>query len=230
MKEVYPVPAEFEKTARTNEQEYFERYQKSIEQPDEYWAEQALKLDWIKPFSQVKNTSYDKDNFKIEWFADGQLNLSANCLDRHLKEHPYKPAIIWEGDHPSRHKIISFAELYDEVCRFANVLKKHGVVKGDRVVLYMPMISEAAISMLACARIGAVHCVVFGGFSPDSLASRIDDSQAKIVITADSGMRGETDSAERKCRRSIESTWDRLSTKRDCGTPDRQSDYAERRA
>ena len=157
MKEVYPVPAEFEKTARTNEQEYFERYQKSIEQPDEYWAEQALKLDWIKPFSQVKNTSYDKDNFKIEWFADGQLNLSANCLDRHLKEHPYKPAIIWEGDHPSRHKIISFAELYDEVCRFANVLKKHGVVKGDRVVLYMPMISEAAISMLACARIGAVH-------------------------------------------------------------------------
>ena len=96
MKEVYPVPAEFEKTARTNEQEYFERYQKSIEQPDEYWAEQALKLDWIKPFSQVKNTSYDKDNFKIEWFADGQLNLSANCLDRHLKEHPYKPAIIWE--------------------------------------------------------------------------------------------------------------------------------------
>ena len=190
MKEVYPVPAEFEKTARTNEQEYFERYQKSIEQPDEYWAEQALKLDWIKPFSQVKNTSYDKDNFKIEWFADGQLNLSANCLDRHLKEHPYKPAIIWEGDHPSRHKIISFAELYDEVCRFANVLKKHGVVKGDRVVLYMPMISEAAISMLACARIGAVHCVVFGGFSPDSLASRIDDSQAKIVITADSGMRG----------------------------------------
>ncbi|PZQ86306.1 MAG: acetate--CoA ligase [Acinetobacter johnsonii] len=190
MKEVYPVPAEFEKTARTNEQEYFERYQKSIEQPDEYWAEQALKLDWIKPFSQVKNTSYDKDNFKIEWFADGQLNLSANCLDRHLKEHPYKPAIIWEGDHPSRHKIISFAELYDEVCRFANVLKKHGVGKGDRVVLYMPMISEAAISMLACARIGAVHCVVFGGFSPDSLASRIDDSQAKIVITADSGMRG----------------------------------------
>ncbi|MFH7046885.1 MULTISPECIES: acetate--CoA ligase [Acinetobacter] len=190
MKEVYPVPAEFEKTARTNEQEYFERYQKSIEQPDEYWAEQALKLDWIKPFSQVKNTNYDKDNFKIEWFADGQLNLSANCLDRHLKEHPYKPAIIWEGDHPSRHKIISFAELYDEVCRFANVLKKHGVVKGDRVVLYMPMISEAAISMLACARIGAVHCVVFGGFSPDSLASRIDDSQAKIVITADSGMRG----------------------------------------
>jgi acetyl-CoA synthetase len=116
--------------------------------------------------------------------------LSANCLDRHLKEHPYKPAIIWEGDHPSRHKIISFVELHDETCRFANVLKKNGVKKGDRVILYMPMVSEAAIAMLACARIGAVHCVVFGGFSPDSLASRIEDSQAKVIITADSGMRG----------------------------------------
>ena len=190
MKEVYPVPEEFKKTARTNEAEYFERYRQSIEHPEEYWAEQAQKLDWITPFTQVKNTSFDKDNFKIEWFADGQLNVCANCLDRHLKEHPYKPAIIWEGDHPSRHKIISYVELHDEVCRFANVLKKNGVNKGDRVVLYMPMVSEAAISMLACARIGAVHCVVFGGFSPDSLASRIEDSQAKVVITADSGMRG----------------------------------------
>ena len=190
MKEVYPVPEEFKKTARTNEAEYFERYRQSIEHPEEYWAEQAQKLDWITPFTQVKNTSFDKENFKIEWFADGQLNVCANCLDRHLKEHPYKPAIIWEGDHPSRHKIISYVELHDEVCRFANVLKKNGVKKGDRVVLYMPMVSEAAISMLACARIGAVHCVVFGGFSPDSLASRIEDSQAKVVITADSGMRG----------------------------------------
>lgn len=190
MNEVYPVPEQFVKTARTNEQEYFERYQQSVEHPDEFWAEAAKKLDWIKPFTQVKNTSYDKDNFKIEWFADGQLNVSANCLDRHLKEHPLKPAIIWEGDHPSRHKIISFEELHDEVCRFANVLKKNGIGKGDRVILYMPMIPEAAIAMLACTRIGAVHCVVFGGFSPDSLASRIDDSQAKLVITADQGMRG----------------------------------------
>ncbi|MCO8102702.1 MULTISPECIES: acetate--CoA ligase [Acinetobacter] len=190
MNEIYPVPEEFKKTARTNEAEYFERYQQSIEQPDEFWAEQAKRLDWIKPFTQVKNTNFDPDNFKIEWFADGQLNVSANCLDRHLKEHPYKPAIIWEGDHPSRHKIISYRELYDETCRFANVLKKNGVTKGDRVVLYMPMVSEAAIAMLACARIGAVHCVVFGGFSPDSLASRIEDSQAKLVITADSAMRG----------------------------------------
>ncbi len=115
--------------------------------------------------------------------------MSANCLDRHLKEHPHKPAIIWEGDHPSRHKIVSYKELHDEVCRFANVLKKYGIGKGDRVVLYMPMVTEAAIAMLACARIGAVHCVVFGGFSPDSLASRIEDSQAKLVITADSSLR-----------------------------------------
>ena len=190
MKEIYPVPEEFQKTARTNESEYFERYQQSINQPDEFWAEQAHKLEWIKPFSQVKNSSFDPNHFKIEWFADGQLNLSANCLDRYLKEHPHKPAIIWEGDHPSRHKIISFKELHAEVCRFANVLKKYGVNKGDRVVLYMPMVSEAAIAMLACTRVGAVHCVVFGGFSPESLASRIEDSQAKIVITADSGMRG----------------------------------------
>lgn len=190
MNEIYPVPEHFKKTARTTEDQYFERYQRSIEQPNEFWAEAASKLDWIKPFTQVKNTSFDKDNYKVEWFADGQLNVSANCLDRHLKEHPHKPAIIWEGDHPSRHKIISFEELHDEVCRFANVLKKHGITKGDRVVMYMPMVPEVAIAMLACTRIGAVHCVVFGGFSPDSLASRIDDSQAKMVITADSGMRG----------------------------------------
>ncbi|MFW1858780.1 acetate--CoA ligase [Acinetobacter defluvii] len=190
MKEIYPVPEQFVKTARTNEQQYFERYQQSIDDPEMFWAEAAKKLDWIKPFTQVKNTSYDRENFKIEWFADGQLNVSANCLDRHLKEHPLKPAIIWEGDHPSRHKIISFVELHDEVCRFANVLKKHGVKKGDRVVLYMPMVPETTIAMLACTRIGAVHCVVFGGFSPDSLASRIEDSQAKLIITADSGLRG----------------------------------------
>lgn len=190
MNELYPVPAHFKKTARTSEEQYFQRYKQSIEQPDEFWAEAANKLDWIKPFTQVKNTNFSPDQYKVEWFADGQLNVSENCLDRHLKEHPHKPAIIWEGDHPSRHKIISFEELHDEVCRFANVLKKRGVSKGDRVVLYMPMVPEAAIAMLACTRIGAVHCVVFGGFSPDSLASRIDDSQAKVVITADSGMRG----------------------------------------
>ena len=189
MKAIYPVPEPFAQTARTTRDEYEQRYQESIQNPAAFWAEQAKIVDWIKPFTQVKNTSFAKDNFKIEWFADGQLNVSANCLDRHLKEHPHKPAIIWEGDHPSRHKIISFKELHDEVCRFANVLKKYGIGKGDRVVLYMPMVPEAAIAMLACTRIGAVHCVVFGGFSPDSLASRIEDSQAKLVITADSSMR-----------------------------------------
>ena len=136
MKEIYPVPAEFKKTARTTDTEYFERYQQSIEQPDQFWAEQAQRLDWIKPFTQVKNTSFDKDNFKIEWFADGQLNVSVNCLDRHLKEHPYKPAIIWEGDHPSRHKIISFHELYDETCRFANVLKRTGLKRRPGGAVY----------------------------------------------------------------------------------------------
>ncbi len=190
MNELYPVPEHFKKTARTSEEQYFERYQQSIENPDEFWGEAAKKLDWIKPFTQVKNTNFSPDQYQVEWFADGELNVSENCLDRHLKEHPHKPAIIWEGDHPSRHKIISFEALHDEVCRFANVLKKRGVTKGDRVVLYMPMVPEAAIAMLACTRIGAVHCVVFGGFSPDSLASRIDDSQAKVIITADSGMRG----------------------------------------
>lgn len=190
MNEIYPVPEEFAKTARTNEQQYFQRYQQSIQHPNEFWAESAKKLDWMRPFSQVQNCNYDQNNFKIEWFSDGQLNVSANCLDRFLKEHPHKPAIIWEGDHPSRHKVISFESLHDEVCRFANVLKKRGIRKGDRVVLYMPMVPETAVAMLACTRIGAVHCVVFGGFSPDALASRIQDSQAKLIITADSGMRG----------------------------------------
>jgi acetyl-CoA synthetase len=190
MKDIYPVPEIFKKTARLSEADYFERYQQSIEQPNEFWAQEAKNIDWITPFTQVKNTSFNSDHFKIEWFADGELNVSANCLDRHLTDNPLKPAIIWEGDHPSQHKIISFSELHDEVCRFANVLKKYGIRKGDRVVLYMPMVPEAAIAMLACARIGAVHCVVFGGFSPDSLASRIEDSRAKLVITADAGMRG----------------------------------------
>lgn len=190
MQEIYPVPEHLKKTARTNEEQYFARYQHSITNPEDFWREQALKLDWTKPFTQVKNSSFNKDDFKIEWFSDGELNVSYNCLDRHLKEHPHKPAIIWEGDHPSRHKVISFVSLHDEVCRFANVLKKNGIQKGDRVMLYMPMVPEAAIAMLACTRIGAVHCVVFGGFSPEALASRIEDCQAKMVITADSAMRG----------------------------------------
>ena len=190
MQEIYPVPEGLKKTARVSASSYQARYQQSIENPEQFWREQAQKIDWISPFTHVKNTNFAADDFKIEWFKDGKLNVSANCLDRHLKEHPHKPAIIWEGDHPSRHKVISFLSLHDEVCRFANVLKKHGIQKGDRVMLYMPMVPEAAIAMLACTRIGAVHCVVFGGFSPDALASRIEDCQAKMVITADSGTRG----------------------------------------
>ncbi len=186
----YSASASFVENARTTQQQYEQQYARSVSDPDGFWREQAQSIDWIKPFSKVKDTSYNKENFHIEWFADGQLNVSANCLDRHLATHPDKPAIIWEGDHPSQHKIISFRELHDEVCRFANVLKGKGVKRGDRVTLYMPMIPEAAVAMLACTRLGAVHCVVFGGFSPDSLASRIDDSRSSVVITADMGLRG----------------------------------------
>ena len=187
---LYPVPEHFLKTARTTAEQYEEKYAASIQNNEQFWQQQAQILDWIKPFSKVRDVSLNKQDLHIEWFGDGQLNVSANCLDRHLKTHPDKPAIIWEGDHPHRHKIISFRELHDEVCRFANVLKKRGVKKGDRGTLYMPMIPEAAIAMLACTRIGAVHCVVFGGFSPDSLASRIEDSQSQVVITANEGLRG----------------------------------------
>jgi len=169
---------------------YQKRYQHSIEDNSAFWRDEAGCVEWIKPFTTVKDVSYDPDNFKIEWFADGQLNVSANCLDRHLLTHPDKPAIIWEGDHPADHKIISFRELHAEVCRFANVLKNQGVKAGDRVTLYMPMIPETAIAMLACTRIGAVHSVVFGGFSPEALAGRLDDCRPKVVITADEGMRG----------------------------------------
>lgn len=188
--QVYPVPDNFLKNARTTAEDYAAKYQQSVTDNAQFWREQAQSIDWIKPFTKVRDVSFDKDNFHVEWFGDGQLNVSANCLDRHVANHPDKPAIIWEGDHPYRHKIISFRELHQEVCRFANVLKKQGVKKGDRVTLYMPMIPEAAIAMLACTRIGAVHCVVFGGFSPDSLASRIEDSQSSVVITANEGLRG----------------------------------------
>ncbi|TEU26834.1 acetate--CoA ligase [Alkanindiges illinoisensis] len=188
--QVYPVPDKFLKNARTTAEDYAAKYQQSVTDNTQFWREQAQSIDWIKPFTKVRDVSFDKDNFHVEWFGDGQLNVSANCLDRHVANHPDKPAIIWEGDHPYRHKIISFRELHQEVCRFANVLKKQGVKKGDRVTLYMPMIPEAAIAMLACTRIGAVHCVVFGGFSPDSLASRIEDSQSSVVITANEGLRG----------------------------------------
>ena len=188
----FPVSAEFVAAANTTPAQYIEDYQRSIASPkanDDFWAERAELIDWIKKPTVISNVNYDLDDFRIKWFEDGELNISVNCIDRHLKDNPYKPAIIWEGDHPSLHKTLSFTELHAEVCRLGNAMRKLGVSKGDRVTLYMPMIPEAMIAMLACARIGAVHSVVFGGFSAESLGNRIIDSQSKLVITADEGVR-----------------------------------------
>jgi len=160
------------------------------EDPEGFWREVAGRLDWIKPFSVVKDVSYDRKDFRIRWYADGVLNVSANCLDRHLASRADDVAIIWEGDDPSQSRKITYREAHAETCRMANVLKAHGVGKGDRVTIYLPMIPEAAFAMLACARIGAIHSVIFGGFSPDSIAGRIEDCDSRIVITADEGLRG----------------------------------------
>ena len=177
----YAIPPEFSARANTSAEQYAQAYAHSIESPaasDEFWAKRAENIDWIKKPTKISNVNYDLEDFSIKWFEDGELNISVNCLDRHVANHPYKPAIIWEGDHPSQHKIISFKELHAEVCRLGNAMRRLGIKKGDRVTLYMPMIPEAAIAMLACARIGAVHSVVFGGFSADSLGNRIIDSQS----------------------------------------------------
>jgi acetyl-CoA synthetase len=187
---VYPVPAEWRERAYVKAEDYARMYAQSVENPDAFWREQAQRIDWIKPFTQVKETSFDADSFGIKWFADGTLNIAANCLDRHLAERGDVPAILWAGDDPSESRTITYRELHEDVCRFANALKGQGVRKGDRVTIYMPMIPEAAMAMLACARIGAIHSVVFGGFSPDSLAGRITDCDSTIVITADEGLRG----------------------------------------
>jgi len=165
-------------------------YAAATRDPDGYWREEAGRLDWMTPFTVVKDTSFDEADFRIRWFADGELNVSANCLDRHLATRGDEVAIIWEGDEPGENRRLTYRELHRDVCRFANVLKRLGVAKGDRVTLYLPMIAEAAAAMLACTRIGAVHSIVFGGFSPDSLANRIQDCDSKIVITADEGCRG----------------------------------------
>jgi acetyl-CoA synthetase len=187
---VYPVPAEWRERAYVKAEDYARMYAQSVENPDAFWREQAQRIDWIKPFTQVKETSFDADSFGIKWFVDGTLNIAANCLDRHLAERGDVPAILWAGDDPSESRTITYRELHEDVCRFANALKGQGVRKGDRVTIYMPMIPEAAMAMLACARIGAIHSVVFGGFSPDSLAGRITDCDSTIVITADEGLRG----------------------------------------
>jgi len=190
MSNVYEVPADFARTARVNAQSYAERYTASLRDPVAFWGEVGRRIDWLKPYTQVKDVSYDVKDFRIRWYADGETNVAHNCLDRHLAKHGDRTAILWEGDDPAQSKRVSYRELHQQVCRFANVLKGLGVAKGDRVTIYLPMIPEAAVAMLACARIGAIHSIVFGGFSPESLASRIEDCASKLVITADEGLRG----------------------------------------
>ena len=187
---MFPVPVAWAKRAHMNAAGYDAACKRVDADPNGFWTDVAKRLDWIKPFTVVKDVSYDAKDFRIRWFADGVLNVSANCLDRHLPTRANDVAIIWEGDDPANSRKITYAEAHAEVCRMANVLKKRGVKKGDRVTIYMPMIPEAAYAMLACSRIGAVHSVIFGGFSPDSIAGRIQDCDSRIVITADEGMRG----------------------------------------
>ena len=186
----FPVPKQIAGRAHVDAAAYREMYRRSVEDADGFWREQAERIDWIRPFTEVKDASFAADDLHIRWYGDGTLNACANCVDRHLPEKRDDVAIIWEGDDPARDRKITYGELHGEVCRMANVLKARGVRKGDRVVIYMPMIPEAAFAMLACARIGAVHSVVFGGFSPEALASRIADCDARAVITADEGLRG----------------------------------------
>ncbi len=185
----YPVPADIARHAFINAEMYREMYLASVEDPEAFWAEQGQIISWITPYSRVKNTSFDPGHINIRWFEDGTLNLAANCLDRHLAERGEQTAIIWEGDDPQESRRVTYRQLHGEVCRFANVLKSLQVEKGDVVAIYMPMVVEAAVAMLACARIGAVHSVIFGGFSPEAVAGRIIDSGAKLVITADEGVR-----------------------------------------
>lgn len=189
--EIFPIPAGFADQSHMNAEAYATAYRRSLEEPEAFWRETAQRIDWIKPFTEIDDVSWDRDDLYIRWFADGTLNASANCIDRHLPEKKDETAIIWEGDDPKVDSTITYGELYEHVCRFANGLKSIGVKKGDRVTLYMPMIPEAAYAMLACARIGAVHSVVFGGFSPDALAGRITDCESEYVITADEGIRGD---------------------------------------
>jgi acetyl-CoA synthetase len=187
---VYAVPAEWASRAWVDEQKYHSMYKRSIEDPIGFWGEVGRRVDWIKPYTKVKDVSYGPGNVSIKWYEDGTLNVCANCVDRHLKTRGDQVAIIWEGDDPTVDQQITYRQLYERVCKFANVLKANGVKKGDRVTIYLPMIPEAAYAMLACARIGAIHSVVFGGFSPDSLAGRIEDATSKFIITADEGIRG----------------------------------------
>ncbi|MGR5066003.1 acetate--CoA ligase [Photobacterium sp. DNB22_13_2] len=186
---VYPVNQDIAANAHITDEQYREMYQQSVINPEGFWREHGQIVDWITPFSKVKSTSFDTGHVSINWFEDGELNVSANCLDRHLATRGDQPAIIWEGDDPTDDATLTYNELHEEVCKFANALKSQGIRKGDVVCLYMPMVAEAAVAMLACTRIGAVHTIVFGGFSPEALAGRIIDSNAKVVVTADEGVR-----------------------------------------
>ena len=186
----HPVPAEWSARAHVDAAGYAEKYRRSIEEPEGFWREETDRLDWIKPWTELNKCSFDEKDFGIRWFADGTLNVSVNCVDRHLAQHADTVAIIWEGDDPSQQRKITYRELHEDVCRMANVLKAKGVKRGDRVTIYLPMIPEGAMAMLACARIGAVHTIVFGGFSPEALASRIEDCGSKLVITCDGSYRG----------------------------------------
>jgi acetyl-CoA synthetase len=186
----YEVTPEWKAKAHVDNDTYLEMYKHSINDPDGFWGEQGKRLDWMKPYTKVKNTSFDYDNVSIKWYEDGELNVCVNCVDRHLENRGDQTAIIWEGDDPEVDKHITYKELHEEVCKLSNAMKALGVKKGDRITIYMPMVPEAAYAMLACARLGAIHSIVFGGFSPDALAGRIEDCRSNFVITADEGLRG----------------------------------------
>ena len=188
--QIYPPSADFVANAKINKSDYDIMYAKSVNNPEDFWSEHGKRIDWIKPFSKVKNVDFSHPNVSIKWFEDGQLNVAANCIDRHLDKRAEQTAIIWEGDNPDESKHISYTELHRQVCKLSNVYRKLGVKKGDRVVLYLPMVPEAAYAMLASARIGAVHSIVFAGFSPEALASRIEDCGGSFLITADEAPRG----------------------------------------
>jgi acetyl-CoA synthetase len=190
MSKTYPVPQSFATGAAVKATDYEAMYEESVRDPEGFWARVAKRIDWMRFPTKIKDVSFDPDEFRIRWYEDGELNVSVNCLDRQLAQRGDKTALLFEGDDPAVSCRVTYRELYERTCRFANALRALGVKKGDRVTIYMPMIPEAAVAMLACARIGAVHSIVFGGFSPESLAGRIQDCGSKLVITADEGVRG----------------------------------------
>src|ERR671926_1732718 len=187
---IYDVSPEWSRRAYLDNAGYQAKYEASIKDPDQFWAEEAKRIHWFQQPTRIKNTNFGPDNVAIRWFEDGTTNVAYNCIDRHLHTRGDQVAIIWEGDDPSESKHITYRELHAQVGRMANIMRNRGVARGDRVTIYMPMIPEAAYAMLACARLGAIHSVVFGGFSPDSLAGRIQDCRSEVVVTADEGLRG----------------------------------------